>query len=241
MGVVLADHIAGTVMSWSDIQANLDLARAWVNAIPVADLSADSIRREHLVRPIITGFPQNAMVGPMQSVHRQRLFTNRPDLVRWQGWGATPDRLTVHPPSTNKQTGVWRLPVGATIDVRRTSPNVLATVSFDANIRANTANRIYYPNGSGEGNAGGHFAFHWFEFATGVDHEIPMSARYVSPLDAAPGATLSNYIDDINCFASRQFAPPGTFQLQLCYHPDRNPTVVDQIDLAKIELSIEVY
>ncbi len=60
--------LSGTITT-SAVKTEIDRARDWLNdGIVVGDIAATSIKRSHLYRPDVYGFPQTGAIGPTQGV-----------------------------------------------------------------------------------------------------------------------------------------------------------------------------
>ncbi len=223
------DHSNGSRMEWADIQANIDNAREWVNDIPPEDTADSAIRREHLVRPVILGFPSRGMFSTLQQAQYADLGPNASPGQPFnnEALGAAKDRLTIIPGISDGSTGVWRTPLARTLRLHRTS-DVEVHASFWAIVVAD-GTLVLHPDGAGAGDVAGYFALHGFR-------------------RGAAAATVSNRgRQDVYYSANRVHLtmvdtfPAGVLELSVVYHHNGASSDIQQIDLTRATFSVEVF
>jgi hypothetical protein len=117
MPISVTNPVNGQAMSWTSMATQLATMRTWVNAVPVTDVADGSIQREHLVRPVIAGFPVEGMRSDFRE-HRWRTSNlTGPNLYSRSSW--TADRVTIDPDAADRETtnvsgaDRWNTPIGA--------------------------------------------------------------------------------------------------------------------------------
>jgi hypothetical protein len=117
MPISVTNPVNGQAMSWTSMASQFSTMRTWVNAVPLADVVDGSIQREHLVRPVIAGFPVEGMRSDFRE-HRWRTSNlTGPNLYARSSW--TADRLTIVPDAADRLTSTstsgdrWNTPIGA--------------------------------------------------------------------------------------------------------------------------------
>lgn len=235
-------HSDGTVISWEEIAANAADARAWVNAIPDADIDDGVIRREHLVRPIVSGFPIQGMVSTLQEAHTADFGVEGTgaDVHQDEAWGALPDRYTIVPLMNDGDEEVWRTPLARTIHLHREA-DVEVHAIFQSKVTAD-GDAASYPDGaSGPANAAraGHFILHVTERSTGTLTKATSGLQHVYPPEAGASPKAEDSYDSVH-LSFVDTLDAGVWDFQVVYKRDSAPEEVSQIDLTRATLTIEV-
>lgn len=239
MPPVFTNVVDGNLALWAGVQANIDAARNWVNDIPDADIAVGGIRREHLVRPQLRGFPVNGVEGGVQAAYFHERATLLPDTALDPEWSANPRRLTIIPTTSDGTTRVIRTGVAGTFYVWADN---WVSVVFTADMQVRSNSQAYrHPFGAGAGvdTLGGYFSLHFFDVTGQADNELVGSRRYIYPTDDT-GAGGFAHEAALGCYANRHLTTAGFYEVQLCYHIDAATSPIEQIDLSRIQLHIEV-
>lgn len=229
-------HVDGTAMDWSIVAANLAAYRAWQNAIPLADLTDGSIRREHLVRPVIDGFPFNGIRGETQQVYFLSYGVFDRASPAPLSWGQRRNRITITPPAVGLGEK-WRTPIGATVRLPYAA-HVEISLSMEWQVRNPPPGGPIYPDGAGAGNTGGYFAFLRYERATDTETEMAASRLFVYPLETAGGTTTFN---DRGHMLWAGTLAAGTWDLSLAYVRGSASVLMAQIDVSRLSGKIVAH
>lgn len=230
-------HANGTVMSWSDIASNASAFRAWYNDIPVGDLVAGGIRREHLVKPSLDLF---GFRSPHQQLHPISFGLGEADALTPDEWGSRVERLTIIPFVNESVGNVWKLPIGATIYCP-VSRQVEVHLSLEWQVR-NDENNPTYPDGAGgPANAaiGGYFILHSFVRSTGVDTPFEPGRQAVYPIEGAAAGALPYHNDHGHVSLIETFGAGAEVDIYLAYHRETAPTALERIDVSRVQGVIE--
>lgn len=117
MPISVSNPANGTVMSWTSMSTAFATMRTWLNGIPNTDLGAGAIEREHLVRPVIAGFPVQGMVSDFRE-HRWRTSNLvGGNLYARDAW-SVPEKVILIPDAADRDVDVtsgprWNTPIGA--------------------------------------------------------------------------------------------------------------------------------
>lgn len=242
MPPVFNAFVPGNVMLWADVQANLDIGRLYLNDIPNADIATGGIRREHLVRPRIQGFPVEGVEGGAQAAYGRTYGTQQPDVAPDLEWGSLSKRITIIPTASNGVTRAIPTAIAKTFFVW-TDNYASFVLSADCQIRANNNVAIHpFDAGPGTQAVGGYFAIHVYDLNANTDTELVGSRRYIYPMDHSNGAgpVTSFHQQQILMYGERHLTTPGWYESQVWYHVDAAASTIDQIDLSRIQLHVEV-
>lgn len=249
MSFVPIEFVNGQVMTWAGIQQNLDDARAWLHDIPVEEVTASTVRREHLIRPRIGGFPTDGLEGEFQGIWQMSLGLGRADCLYREEWGSNPDRLTIIPVQNDGVNQVWRLPVGRTVYAPVEVCACVVHCSFDLQAR-NAYTGPYYPQGaSGSGEEmGGHFQVHVFNRNDEDETQHTHSIRQVYPLMYAtvgpPVGSNHPWTDKVQMTAAFQIDGGHHYDVGVVYHQrtnnDEASEDLHQFDLTRIQFVLEM-
>jgi hypothetical protein len=249
------NYVNGDTITTTAWEANMDAARAWVNDLGDSDFSSNSIRSENLVRPVISGFPNQSVESTFQSVwwfsYGNLEFPNVgtfgvstpgafPNANPSPTWGSSRHRLTILPLQT--PVGVpWALPIGKTIYLPETR-DVLVNVSFDFLVSQAVASLIY-PDGAG--GAGG---------ATAGRFVIMRQARTVGATATEESLTFTPVYPSGNAtwdskpmmgnITGYQSLSAGVHDIFLAYRRSSSDTAsasLFQIDVTRVLGKIEAY
>jgi|SRR5688572_1203623 len=232
-------HSNGDVMSWADIQANATDARAWVNDIPNADIDDGSIRREHLVRPVLLGYPVEGSHSTVQEAHTatKGVQGTGMDLVRNAPWGALKERYILIPKMNDGGSQLIRTPLGRTLQLFRAS--YVEVHAFFACMSKADGTAASYPDGAGgPANAvrGGYFALHVYDRASKTDDEFTAGLQHVYTPDPTAEERwdkfIVSYVGNLD---------EGVYDFQLVYHLSGGPDdELFQLNLTRATLTVEV-
>ncbi|HEY6866246.1 MAG TPA: hypothetical protein VI792_03250 [Candidatus Eisenbacteria bacterium] len=242
MPPVFSTFVDGTVMDPAAVAANFAAARAWLNDIPNADIVDGSIRREHLVRPMIRGFPwegvEHTPGGGCQAAMGSSIGLLQPDVIADSEFSSLAQRLTIVPVVSNGVTRTIRTAVAKTFHVA--SDNyVSAVVTADMEIRQDPGAAIHpFDLGPGTQAVAGYFSLHFYNLSTNADSNNG-ARRFIYPMDQS---NAGNLVHQAPLFVanSLRIQTPGFHEVQLCYHINAAASVIDQIDLARVMLHVEV-
>lgn len=221
-------------MVWSDIAANLALARTWLNDIPDTDVQDASVEREHLVRPQILGFPSNRTYSGFQQVFRQTFGLGGTEALTPQEWVSKMDRLTIRPEAVNGVSSRWLLPLGTTMFLPYQS-DLSVLFSCDLQARTDPVAGPFYPDGAGAGQIAGSFRFLVYDRQTLVSTERALRVLYpTEPAIIGPfGGLTTDRIHMLTTFT----LDPGHYDIGMAYYEPA--PVVEQFDLTRITFHIE--
>jgi hypothetical protein len=231
-------HVDGTVMDWSAIAADFTTFRTWLNTgIVNADWADGSVRREHLVAPVIRGFPSTGLESTFQGILWREFGNQEADAGTALQWGSTVERLTVFPALLGKDNR-WRTPMGATLFLPVDS-DVEVNLQAALHVVQNTAT-VTYPTGAGvdaTGANGGRYLITGFNRVTGAEVDFGESEYPVFPMNFATDYQAN---DSVRCVAHRRLTA-GTWDIQFVYDIRDGSVVVWQHDLSRVTMKIEVH
>lgn len=224
----------GQPMSWAGVATNTDAFLNWNRQVPEGDVNAGAIRREHLVRPVIDGFPVGGFVSTMQIGLERSYGLDVPIGSMPADWGSRRRRLSMIPAVNDGILETWRLPIGATLRlVREMTIEVLCSLEWEVRSDATA----FYPNGAGGGDRGGFLAIHSHQRSTNTETADLRGLQHLYPQE--PGFAEENHRQGMVALV-RTFAA-GVVDLSLCYHRGGAPVGVNQIDFSRIQMTIEGY
>jgi hypothetical protein len=144
-------------MDFLDVAGIFTTYRTFLNAIPAADVAAEAVQQQHLVRPVVRGYPAPGLFGLRQIVQPlgENLLappssTNQvPTLGGYDEWGRRRERFTIRPALLDAGA-VWLLPVGW-ITVLPSAADVRVEMQFEWWIRGSTGavSSPTYPHSTG--------------------------------------------------------------------------------------------
>jgi len=174
------DHVDGDTITATSFDANMTLARDWLNDLVSSDFASGSIRSENFVRPIIAGFPTNGFESSFQGLWW--FSYGNLESPNWgverEPWGAFPKRLKIIP-NLVQAGDRWALPIGKTIYLP-TNMDVEVNVSFDFMVRSPTTSvSCQYPSGAGAGEKCGRFMVSRRDRLTGAVTDDANAEAYV--------------------------------------------------------------
>lgn len=239
MGVSLTDHVAGDVMSWSAVAANLATFRSWINAVPLADIATGQIEREHLVRPRLLQFPVQAIQSGFQTVFWQTYGNPIPSALQRAEWGSRAERLLIKPYRLPAGTDRWYTPISRTVHFPR-DVDVDLQATFEVCTRGPVAGPLY-PDGAGLAGSAvcGWFRWHVIDRAAGTDTPYVPGEQWVFPSEAgAPGSNA--YTDQLHVSYCGSLTA-GTYDFVLVYHLGATPSTLQQIDVSRVSVVGEAF
>lgn len=236
-------------LEWAPIAAAFEATRTWLNGIVSDDVQNGAVQREHLVRPVLGGFPLDGMAGEFQGLFRGEFGVAKGDIVSVNDWGPLPERLVVIPEVVAGRDGTWYLPVGRTVYCPTTRDAEL-DITFQVHPTTRTppvpeggggpdpGDITWGPTAAHAGELGGYFSIHhvWREDTPGGagEQEQSQSRRHVVPTRAGDGL-----IDRVAMRWNGQLTP-GTHDLVLVYHRAGATDGLWQLDLTRIATTLEV-
>lgn len=131
MPISVTNPTNGSAMAWSALAVQFATMRTWVNAVPSGDVTAGSVQREHLVRPVTQGWPSNGQVSAWRESRWGELDVDGLPLYGPKRW-SLPDKVVIHPDSADRPGGVWVTPIGAPIESGASN----VRVKFSCSVRA---------------------------------------------------------------------------------------------------------
>jgi hypothetical protein len=224
--------VAGTVAEWADFADNMTDLRAWLNAIPLADVQAESVEREHLVRPFMLGFPTDGTYSSFQAAFRAK-FGITGEALTIAEWGSRRERLTITPGFVNGQSTRWLLPIGRTIHLPFDA-ELSVFAAFDMQVRSDPG-AVQYPDGAGAGQIAGSFRVYVYDRVDDTVEERQI--RTIYPMEPAVIGTQGPLLVDKVAQMSTFARVAGYYDIGLIYYAfDAN---VDQLDLTRITFHVE--
>lgn len=231
-------YVDGNVMSWGQLAADFAAARVYSNEITIADIAAASVRREHLVRPFITGFPLNSFESDFQGTFWRSFGMDEPTALTTSDWGARRNRLTWIPFVNDGIRARWYFPIGFSFSIPESRDiEVLCSLEFQ-NRGQLPPGGPFYPTGGGAGDLGGYFRIHTYERSTGIERIFPAFDQQVYPNETNPGGILHH---DRVQLAMADVLTAGAWDVYLVYDRDLAPGDLEQFDLSRCYLTGEVY
>lgn len=229
---VLAD---GDTIDWSDIETNRDDFIDWANNIPDADVQAAAIKREHLARPSIFGFPIGGLHGTFQQLIGHQVFPFGGDFQDEDSFASRHERMFWWPYYDVDNNGRLFLPVGKRITVDLKSRVYEAHCTFDYQSQA--AEDYNYPVGGSPGVAG-YFALFIYNHATKTVGELNQSRQDAYSIQSPLGsATIHRDHFHLSHTAS---VGAGTYDVFLGYVLGDTLPDMTQIDITRIAFTCEV-
>lgn len=234
MAFVRTGTPSGT-MSWSQLGDNLDSFRGWVNDVQNADVSAGSIRREHLVRPVLG---PHELASPFQQAAGAPFGLDAADALAPGGWGARVERFPLFPAAVPGWSGRWVLPIGRTFFVP-TTRTVDVHCSFEIHVRSLVGEGSYPNGGGGPANAAraGYFSLISYNRDTGVELE-DMAGQHAYGLDDASVSSTDEFVDKL-VVSYHGTLTGAEYDLVLVYHRQSASTQVQQIDVGRVSWHLE--
>jgi hypothetical protein len=222
--------------------------RSWLNGIPAADVVAGSIQGEHLVRPVLAGFPVQGQTSDWSEVRWHVSGLDGAALYSKYTW-SRPDILSMAAKRFDSADKTWRTPIGGSLTGRFSR----FRASFSCSAQVRVSPDLWQPAGS-LANAPTVVAQ---VFVAGLDRETGLEFQF------GPGrATLcgnkqsSTEFDDsyvvlfepieLYCAQSFGFSVKLDF-LYVCIRDVLSTTlgsitpVIDQIDLAQTQFDVEAW
>lgn len=221
----------GATMSWSELVTNFADLRTWMNDIPATDVDTGAVPREAFVRPVINGF-LNGSWSSLQEAYVNTWGLGEPISHYNQDWGPRRKRLSFVPYLGNLET--WHLPIGRTVRLHRSS-QVEVLVNLEWQTRSGT---IEYPNGAGgPANAArcGYFSVSIREKGDIADTEPLEGQQHVYHAGATSAASVN-----VGFLCAVETLAAGTYDFGVVYHRSAAPTTLDQIDVGRATMVIEV-
>lgn len=232
-------YVDGAVMTWGALASDFAAARTYLNEINIADVTAASVRREHLVRPFITGFPRNSFESDFQGCFWRSFGQEDATALTPNDWGARRNRLTWIPKVNDGVRARWFFPIGFSFSIPETREiEALCTLEFQNRATNPAAGGPVYPDGAGAGNLGGYFRLHTYERSTAIERIYPHGDQQCYPNDA--GAGLALHHDKVQ-IAIQDTLLAGEWDLYLVYDRDLAPSSLEQFDMSRCYLTGEVY
>lgn len=241
MPFVPTPFVAGATMVWGDVASNFLALREWINAIPSNSVTAGSIRREHLVRPVIQPFPVNGAHSTFQAVLGSKFGIETLPALERAEWGPKIDRLTIFPLETGaveETSGLerWVTPIGKPIFIVKDT-HVSVTLQFDLQVRSDGSAAPLYPDGVGGGSRAGYFLLVIYDRQNNT--EDLRQFRIVYPIDPPPPLTSTKSMDRV-CFHSTFNLTAGAYDVALVYYRGNGADLVRQLDLSSITCHVEL-
>ena len=228
----------GTVMDWAAVAANNSDFRIWSSQVPVGDVNAGAIRREHLVRPVVDGFPVNGFLSTFQIGIEANYGLGSPIGQMATDWGSKRRRLALNPPVVDGVTETWHFPIGATIRLLRAFDiEILCTLEWQT--RADVAAGVSYPDGIGGGARGGYLAIHSRDRTTNVENQYFAGLQHLYPEQVAGGGNPTGPNHETGLVVGIGTFGPGVVDFGLVYHRANAPNGLRQIDFSRIQMTIE--
>lgn len=231
-------HVDGDPMRWSEVAANMAAGRAWLNAIPAADIADGAIQREALVRPRILGFPNQGFESGFQRAFWASHGLPNHNALFGREWGSRVERYLIKPERLPSGTSRWITPISRTVyfpfDV-----DLDVQASFEAGIRGGETNPVY-PNGAGLANSEVSGRFRWHVYARDTDTETSDAdgEQEVYPTEGPAAGTSQSYTDQVHVSLVTSL-DAGTYDLYVVYHLDTG--TVSQIDLSRVMVVGEAF
>jgi len=241
MPISVTDPTDATAMSWSFLATQFATMRTWVNAVPNGDVVDGSVEGEHLVKPVLQGFPVQAQRSGFREYRHQSTADQPAPLYLFDAW-AFPERITILPEGANGDT-LWMTPIGATMQAPSTEVRVWFSCAYQVRMDPQLwtpAGALVEPVKAGELQIWGTNRALNLEFVAShatvdlysneVSSGDPTSG---SALLGAGGRTLMSRIDSFALFSTVVDDVFVVFK--------RTRANVDQVDLARVSLQIEVF
>lgn len=229
-----------TATSWTEIADNFDDLRAYLNAIPVADVAARAVRREHVVAATVRGYPHDRFESEVQLRGGHEFGVLVAPTTLQGAWGARVERLTIVPRYVDPR---WYLPVGWTLHVPDPwglARQVEIEVCGSAHVRADHfLSSLLYPSGAGAGAKAGRLELRVRDRTTGIWTPSLGGACDLYPQDYS-GIATGVRGEPWRCVYVGDLVAGRVYDLVLCYVRDTAPDGIDQIDLSEITAKIAI-
>lgn len=228
-----------TLSSWTQVSANFADLRAYLNAVPVADVAARAVRREHVVAPIVRGYPHDRMESEAQ-IRAGHGFGQlvTPGTLE-ETWGSRVERLTVVPRYVDP---VAYLAVGWTLyvpDAWGLSRQFEIQVRGSAHVRGDPfLAATQYPTGAGAGAKAGRLEVRRRDRVTSTWSTFPAGASDLYSEDYGGAGVAGVRGDPWRCVYVGDLVAGRVYDLVLTYVRDTAPDGIDQIDLSEISASL---
>lgn len=245
MPISVSDPSDGAAMSWSTLASQFATMRTWLNAVPVTDVEDASIEREHLVRPVVSGFPTQAQESSWRHLRWQDRGRDVPSLWSRTRW-SIPERVTICPRETYggiaANDNVWRTPIGCTMDPGSSEHRIRFSCSYQ--VRMNPT--LWAPAGAlGPKTKAGELQVRAYVRSVGLEVTTVATAdlycnEYDSTdpvgLDPGGGAAYGRLYGKVDLFALLVTVPDDLYVVFV-----RTRDNVDQVDLSRIAFHTEVF
>lgn len=250
MGYADTPLVAGTVMEWSDLADNFEDMRTNLNGswTPNIDFVDGGARREHLVRPVIQGFPVNGAFSTFQAMYRGTpLGIDPPTELQYTKWGSKVDRVTIKPflckgaTAGSDTLARWVLPGGVFVVAPRTMSTTILC-QFDCQVRSSTDTpQPTYPTGAGGGETAGEFRLLVHDRSDNT--EDMRQPRTMYPLfDTASSNADTIFLDRVSMCTTLDLAA-GEYDIALVYLRGNGAAgdLIRQLDLTCLTLHVELF
>lgn len=251
MPVSLTDHTDATTMLWSAVQANLDAIRTYINSVPAADVDDASVQREHLVRPVIRGFPIHGMYGDWQELYTTPgVGMHEAERMATDEWASRVEKLIIRPQEHNGSTGfddidkVIFLPIGKPLELDRArTAEVSITFEYHHDVVLAAINPEYPDGAAGLANASiaGSFYIAVYDRSNDTVTLIRESEQVAYPVVNAAAPTAHH--DYFHLYAAIALSA-GRYDVMLAYDVTSvSSTIVStwQVEIGRVQPSFEVY
>ena len=236
-----------TSTSWTELSENFDDLRAYLNAIPSADVVNRSVRREHLVAPTVRGYPQDRFESEVQLRGGHEFGTLVSPGVSPAAWGARVERLTIVPRSVDPRV---YLPIGWTLYTSdpwtaSLARQVEVEVHGSAQVRVDWNDPLVrYPDGAGAGAKAGRLELRARDRTTGIWVPSLGGACDLYPQDYRIGGVTEGFAqvrgEPWRCVYVGDLVAGRVYDLVLSYVRDTAPLGIRQIDLSEITAKIAI-
>lgn len=239
-------------MLWADVRANLDSAISYLNATSNNDIDDATIRREHLVRPVVRGFPIYGSEGEFQLLFGTEYGLQVPERINDTQWASRVDRLPMRPQEHAGEGTTKRiiLPIGKPLDLVRASSSVEIACTFEYHHCVQEVGGVilppFYPDGAGgpaSARLAGEFLLGTVNRSTGALSAYSESHQAAYPLALSTSTGNVARHDAFQLYAGLTLAA-GRHDVVLIY----DVSVVDlttlyttwQVEISRVQLSVEV-
>lgn len=221
------------VQSWTSLATQFATMRTWVNAVPSADVVDASVQREHLIRPVVQGWPSNGQVSAWREHRWAEIGTLGLPMYGPKRW-SIPDKYTISPDNADREGGVWITPVGAAIE----TPVSNVRVRFSCTVLARMSSNLY--DGAhgytvhekvGELQVRGRNELFGLEVASDSSTVDVFCQQYTNSADNL--GMMSHKVQSLAYFA----APLDRVYVVFV----RTQDDCDQVDLTRVSLSVEAW
>lgn len=232
----------GTVMNWTDFDSNNVAYRVWARGIPVGDVNAGAIHRENLVRPVLAGFPLGGMESGFQSGFESNYGIGSTTANVPAEWGSRRKRLTFNTFVNDGVTEFWYFPIGKTFRLLRQSDiEVHCSLEWQTRSLLSAAGGATYPNGAGGpvGAArGGFFALHYRRRANNQETVWTAGVQHIYSMQDAGAVNPPNHQHGMVSLVDTLAA--GVWDVMLVYHRGGAPAVLYQVDIGRVQMTLEI-